>query len=192
MLMQGQHSVRLPLSLSLLRDFSQSRLLINFQNHQCEGYSNTFSTAVQINRPTSTFLSVACRSGWYDTHGLIPSLPHRRCHVNFSPGGSRCPLRVLPQQQERCFLIACSGAGQTLCNHAYSLLSVRRRRRRGVSTVLTWWARLHSQLLETHEDKSWTQLSLQITLGPLFPRNTKLLVITRRHLSPHTHNPLAI
>lgn len=140
-----------------------------------------------INIPVSGLQVRLIRYPWPYSKPAAPPLPRQ-----FQSRRKSMPSKSASQQQERCFLIACSGAGQTLCNHAYSLLSVRRRRRRGVSTVLTWWARLHSQLLETHEDKSWTQLSLQITLGPLFPRNTKLLVITRRHLSPHTHNPLAI
>lgn len=31
---------------------------------------------------------------------VIQSPPCRHCHVNFSPGGSRCPLRAPLQQQE--------------------------------------------------------------------------------------------
>lgn len=51
MLMQGQYSVS-----GCLSDFSQSRLLINFQIVKVTA---TLSAAVQINRPPSTFLSVA-------------------------------------------------------------------------------------------------------------------------------------
>lgn len=47
-------------------------------------------------KPASINIPVSgCRSGWYDIHGLIPSLPYRCCHhhVNFSPGGSRMPSK---------------------------------------------------------------------------------------------------
>lgn len=86
----------LPLaSLSLcLCDFSQSRLLINFQIVNVKVIVAPFHRGAD--KPASINIPVSgCRSGWYDIHGLIPSLLYRCCHrhVNFSPGGSRMPSK---------------------------------------------------------------------------------------------------
>ena len=128
MLMQGQRSVSL-----CLCDFSQSRLLINFQIINVKVTETPFHSGADkpahINIPVS-----GCRSGWYDTHGLIPSLPRCCCHVNFSPRGNQMPSKsvsstagakpfnCLQKVQDR----------KTVCGHTYSLLSVR-----SVKTVLT-------------------------------------------------------
>lgn len=106
MLTQGQHSA----SLSLC-DFSQSRLLINFQIINVKVIVTPFHSGAdkpgRINIPVR-----GCRSGWYDTHGLIPSLPCCCHHVNSAREEVKCPLRVPLQQQERCLLIASKRAGK--------------------------------------------------------------------------------
>lgn len=81
------------LSLSLC-DFSQSRLLINFQIINVKVIVTPVHSGADIPAPINIPVS-GCRSGWYDTRGLIPSLPYHccRCHVNFSPGGSQMPSK---------------------------------------------------------------------------------------------------
>ncbi len=89
MLMQGQRSVSLPLC-----DFNQSRLLINFQIINVKVIVTPFHSGADKPAPINIPVS-GCRSGWYDTHGLIPILPYRGCccHVNFSPRGSQMPSK---------------------------------------------------------------------------------------------------
>lgn len=78
-----------------LGDFSQSRLLINFQIIGVKVTAAAFHRGTD--KPASINIPVSgCRSGWYRIHGLIPSLPqpqHRRrrcsCHVNFILRGSQ-------------------------------------------------------------------------------------------------------
>lgn len=87
----GTTPARLPLCLC---DFSQSRLLINFQIVNVKVIVAPFHRGAD--KPASINIPVSgCRSGWYDIHGLIPSLLYRCCHrhVNFSPGGSRMPSK---------------------------------------------------------------------------------------------------
>lgn len=109
MLMQGQGSV----SLSLC-DFNQSRLLINFQIINVKVTETPFHSGADKPAPINIPVS-GCRSGWYDIHGLIPSLPYCCCcccHVNFSSGGSQMPSKSLFNSRGRWLLIACNGAGQ--------------------------------------------------------------------------------
>lgn len=99
-----------------LGDFSQSRLANQLSNGGREGESSTFpprSAAPpqqqQINQPSINipvkWLQVGptpvalIQSSALPPHSPSPSR-RRRCRVNFSAGGSRCPLRASPQQQE--------------------------------------------------------------------------------------------
>lgn len=84
-----KHRVLL-LSLSLC-DFSQSRLLINYQIVNVKVIATPFHSGADKPAPINIPVS-GCRSGRYDTHGLIPSLPYcccGGCHVNLSTGGSQ-------------------------------------------------------------------------------------------------------
>lgn len=86
------------LSLSLC-DFSQSRLLINYQIVNVKVIATPFHSGADKPAPINIPVS-GCRSGRYDTHGLIPSLPccccccrGCCCHVNLSTGGSQMPSK---------------------------------------------------------------------------------------------------
>lgn len=203
----------LPLaSLSLcLCDFSQSRLLINFQIVNVKVIVAPFHRGAD--KPASINIPVSgCRSGWYDIHGLIPSLLYRCCHrhVNFSPGGSRMPSKS-----------AYSTAGEMLFNCLLRRGTGRQcaitpaglwRIEGGDKTVLkscnfsTAWRRLFAPILVNN---AWRVLNAPVSkdcslpsahfvlLG--FPRkdncqlshvNICLLTPVRcQHLSPHAHNP---
>lgn len=87
MLMQGRRSVSLPLG-----DFSQSRLLINFQIINVKVIVTPFHSGAD--KPASINIPVSgCRSGRYPWPYSKPALLLLCCHVNFSPGGSQMPSK---------------------------------------------------------------------------------------------------
>lgn len=164
-------------SLSLcLCDFSQSRLLINFQIVNVKVIVAPFHRGAD--KPASINIPVSgCRSGWYDIHGLIPSLLYRCCHrhVNFSPGGSRMPSKS-----------AYSTAGEMLFNCLLRRGTGRQcaimpaglwRIEGGDKTVLkscnfsTAWRRLFAPILVNN---AWRVLNAPVS---------------KDCLSPHAHNP---